>query len=139
MDIKYEKTITVEDYNNLRSSAGWTILPLRQAQSSIDHSDYLVVAKDGGKTIGMARVITDGGFVALILDVIVLPEYQGKGIGKTLLQMIMTFIQNNLDLGELAHVVLMAAKGKEGFYQKFGFEERPNDHQGAGMSQWIKK
>jgi hypothetical protein len=28
---------------------------------------------------------------------------------------------------------LMSAKGKEAFYQKLGFYERPNDHEGAGM------
>jgi hypothetical protein len=32
---------------------------------------------------------------------------------------------------------LMAARGKEGFYKKFGFIERPNDEKGAGMSQWA--
>jgi hypothetical protein len=51
----------------------------------------------------------------------------------------MTYIKSKLDQGEIAYVALMAAKGKEGFYQKFGFEERPNDHLGAGMTQWIKK
>ncbi|MDF2944299.1 MAG: GCN5-related N-acetyltransferase [Herbinix sp.] len=139
MNIRYEGTITVSDYNYLRSTAGWGMLPLKQAQAGIDRSDFLVVAKEEDKTIGMARVITDGGCVALILDVVVLPEYQGKGIGKTILQMILSYIENNLDTGEIAYVALMAAKGKEGFYQKLGFEERPNDHHGAGMTQWIKK
>jgi len=36
-------------------------------------------------------------------------------------------------------VNLMSAKGREHFYEKFGFEIRPNDNLGAGMSQWIKK
>ena len=32
---------------------------------------------------------------------------------------------------------LMAAQGKEPFYRKFGFEERPNGRLGAGMDQWF--
>jgi N-acetylglutamate synthase-like GNAT family acetyltransferase len=115
------------------------MLPIKQAQSGIDRSDYIIAAKKEDKTIGMARVLTDSGCVALILDVVVLPEYQGNGIGNTMLRMIMSYIERNLDEGEIAYVALMAAKGKEGFYQKFGFEERPNDHHGAGMTQWIKK
>jgi len=74
MDIQYDNSITVTDYNNLRSSAGWGMLPIKQAQSGIDRSDYLVAAKEEDKTIGMARAITDSGCVALILDVVVLPE-----------------------------------------------------------------
>jgi GNAT superfamily N-acetyltransferase len=139
MEIRYDNSITVTEYNNLRSSAGWGMLPTKQAQSGIDRSDYIIAAKKEDKTIGMARVLTDSGCVALILDVVVLPEYQGNGIGNAMLQMIMSYIERNLDEGEIAYVALMAAKGKEGFYQKFGFEERPNDHHGAGMTQWIKK
>jgi hypothetical protein len=36
-------------------------------------------------------------------------------------------------------ICLLAAKGKEEFYKKFGFEERPNEKSGSGMSQWVKK
>jgi GNAT superfamily N-acetyltransferase len=87
----------------------------------------------------MSRVLTDGGCVALILDVVVLPEYQGKGIGRDLMLSVMKYINDRLDPNEVSHVCLMAAKGKEDFYKKFGFEERPNDKSGAGMTQCIKK
>jgi hypothetical protein len=43
-----------------------------------------------------------------------------------------------LGKGQKVYVNLMSAKGKEPFYKKFGFEERPNDKVGAGMTQWIK-
>jgi hypothetical protein len=32
----------------------------------------------------------------------------------------------------------MAAKGKENFYKKLNFIERPNEHYGAGMIQFIE-
>lgn len=139
MNIVYSNTIDVTDYSNLRASAGWHMLPQRQAQKGINRSDYLVSAFDGKKAVGMARVLTDGGCVALLLDVVVLPEYQGMGIGKTMIQMSMTYIKSTLKNGEIAYVCLMAAPGKEEFYKKFGFEARPNDYQGAGMTQWVRK
>jgi hypothetical protein len=33
----------------------------------------------------------------------------------------------------------MAAKDKEGFYEKFGFVSRPRENRGAGMDMWITK
>ena len=36
-----------------------------------------------------------------------------------------------------AYAVLMASKGKEAFYERYGFISRPNEKQGAGMQQRI--
>lgn len=139
MDISYVNTISVTDYNNLRVSAGWGPIPEKQAQAGIDNSTYKVAAIVDGRTVGMVRLITDGGCVNFIQDVVVLPEYQRQSIGMTMLQMVMDYIKDHLQTGEIAYVGLMAAMGKEDFYKKFGFEERPNDHHGAGMTQWIRK
>ncbi|MBH1941586.1 GNAT family N-acetyltransferase [Mobilitalea sibirica] len=139
MNVTYSHSISLKDYNTLRDSAGWQKLPERQAQKGIDHSVFLVSAIVEDKTVGMARLVTDGGCVAIILDVVVLPTYQKMGIGKTMIERIMSYIDNNLEAGELMYVCLMSAKGKESFYRKFGFEERPNEHVGAGMTKWVRK
>ena len=34
---------------------------------------------------------------------------------------------------------LMAAIGKEEFYEKFGFVSRPRSNRGAGMDMWLTK
>lgn len=138
MNIIYDNSLSVEDYLQLRKSAGWGVFPKRQAQAGINNSAYVIAARADGKTIAMARVITDGGYVAFIMDVVVLPEYQGQGIGSTMLQMIMTYLRNMITDDERMNVCLMSAKGKEGFYKQFGFLERPNDKMGAGMSMFIK-
>lgn len=139
LNIMYDHNLDVTDYNNLRDSAGWGRIPEKQARAGLSRSDFVIAAKDGERTVGMSRVLTDGGCVALILDVVVHPEYQGKGIGRTLMQSVMNYINNRIAQGEVGHICLMAAKGKEDFYKKFGFEERPNEKQGAGMTQWIYK
>lgn len=59
MDITYGNTISVMDYNSLRSSAGWEVLPEKKAQVGILNSAYLVSANINNKTIGMARVIME--------------------------------------------------------------------------------
>lgn len=139
LDIQYKNSISVADYNHLRKSAGWKQIAYKQAQVGINNSAYLVAAIYGDITIGMARVVSDGGYIAIIVDVIVLPEFQGKGIGKAMMNMVMEFIKNSIVEGEAVYVNLMAAKGRETFYKQFGFEERPDEKLGAGMTQWISK
>lgn len=139
MEIQYINAISVEDYNRLRKSVGWSEIPPRQAQTGLNNTAFQVAAVDGGIPVGMARVIQDGGYVALISDVVVHPEYQGYGIGKAMLNRIMEHIHSGMEPGDRIMVNLLAAKGKETFYKKCGFAERPNEEQGAGMSQWILK
>jgi hypothetical protein len=40
---------------------------------------------------------------------------------------------------EEAMICLMSAKGKEPFYARYGFLERPNAEFGAGMIQFIRR
>ncbi len=110
-----------------------------QIKRGLENSAFIVAAKDGENTVGMARYISDGGYVVFIVDVIVLPEYQRKGIGKVMVGKIMEHIRCNLKDGYCIQVDLMAAKGKENFYEEFGFIKRPNDTFGCGMTQRIKK
>jgi len=138
-DIQFVHTIEEEEYNFLRKSVGWPVLSARQALLSINNSSYFVACRHDSKTIGMTRVAGDGGYIAYIADVIVIPEYQGLGIGKTMVGMAMQAIKDGMQEGETVFVNLMAAKEKEPFYNKFGFVVRPNEAHGAGMTQYLKK
>jgi len=138
-DINYINEISVADYKMLRLSVGWTEIEETQALTGLKNTRFVVVAKHGNKTVGMARWITDGGYIAFIADVIVLPEYQGKGIGKSMMTKLMDDIKNSLNEGQCLYIGLMASKGKEDFYKKFDFVDRPNDSFGAGMTFWFAK
>ncbi|SHO46045.1 GNAT family N-acetyltransferase [Anaerocolumna xylanovorans] len=134
MKIELKHSLTVEDYNAVRKSVGWKEIPSKQAKRGLSNTYYLTAAVIDGQTAGMARLISDGGYVAYIADVIVNPEYQGQGIGRMILNDIMDYIKNTLSQGEQVMVILVAAKGKEEFYEKFGFIKRPNEEYGAGMT-----
>jgi GNAT superfamily N-acetyltransferase len=82
MDIQYDSTISEKDYNRLRRSVGWDEIPPRTAQAGLDNSEYLISAVCGGEPVGMARIVSDGGYVRYIADVVVHPDYQGCGIGR---------------------------------------------------------
>ncbi len=137
MNVQYTDQISVMDYNHLRKSVGWQELEVQQAQTGIDNSAFLVAAVTEGKTVGVTRVVSDSGYIVIIVDVIVLPEYQGNGIGKTMMRKAMDYVRSTLSDGQCVFVNLMAAKDRESFYSQFGFEIRPNENAGAGMTQYI--
>lgn len=139
MEVSYCNTLSAEDFSRLRDAVGWARMSVRQTETGLSHTEFLVAAKDGNRTVGCARIIGDGGYVAYISDVIVHPDYQGHGIGKAMIGQLLEFIRSNVEPGERVMVFLLAAKGRESFYRQFGFFDRPNDAWGAGMMQWIKK
>lgn len=133
--ITYDKTITFEEYNELRTLVGWGTISERQFNISIPNSRFITVGKCDGKTVSMTRAVGDGGYHLLIVDVIVHPDYQRQGIGREMISQLMDFVRNGyIEKGETTMVSLLSAKGKEAFYEKNGFVRRPNDERGAGMS-----
>ncbi len=137
MNVQYTDQISAQGYNHLRKSVAWQELEIKQAQTGIDNSAFLVAAKADGKTVGVTRVVSDGGYIVIIVDVIVLSEYQGNGIGKTMMRKAMDYVRSTLSDGQCVFVNLMATKDRESFYSQFGFEIRPNENVGAGMTQYI--
>ena len=70
-------------------------------------------------------------------EAIVVPKYQGNGLGRVIMEHVMDFIHEQLKPGYRFMVSLCSAKGKEEFYKKFGFIVKPNDDVGPGMHQWF--
>jgi len=67
----------------------------------------------GDTAIGMARVIGDGVINAYIQDVIIAPDYRGKGVGKAVMQALISQMRHNLPTN--CTIGLMAAKEQDDF------------------------
>ena len=134
----YNNTLSVKEYCELRSSVGWQAIIEEQAQSGLDNSDFIIACHDKKEIAGCARVFWDKGYIAYLADVMVKPEYQKKGIGKNLVNECISYIDSQLKDDWRIKIVIVSAKGKEAFYEKFGFELRPNENDGAGMQLWRK-
>ena len=137
MDITITNTISPEEYLGLRQAVGWSVFPREQAESGLQNS-HVICFRDKEKAVALGRVIWDHGYSILISDVIVTPEYQGQGLGRKLMEEIMSYIRSLLKPGYRIMISLMAAENKQGFYKKFGFIERPSELFGPGMHQWIE-
>ena len=136
LDYEITKTITPAEYMSMREAVGWGLFPLEEAEKSLKDS-YIWCIRVESRAIGLGRVIWDHGYVIYIADIIVLPEYQGQGLGRVIMENIMAFIHEQLKPGYRFMVSLSSAKGKDTFYEKFGFRERPNEDAGAAMDQWL--
>ncbi len=137
MELTFTHTISIEDYNVLRQSVDFISIRPKRAKIALENSLYTLIALDGNKPIGMARVVGDGGYVYFICDVIVRPEYQSQGIGRQIIEQVLSWLEHQVEEGETIMVNLMSAMGKEEFYEKHGFHKRPFGNHGSGMSRWI--
>lgn len=136
--ITFTHTITIEEYNKLRASVDFITIRPNRAATALNNSLYTLIAMDGTKPIGMARVVGDGGYVYFICDVIVRPEYQSNGLGRRIIESVLSWLKDQVNDGETIMVNLMSAMNKEPFYEKLGFNKRPFGNHGSGMSLWLK-
>lgn len=136
-NITFTNKISIDDYNNLRESVDFITIRPNRAQIALENSLYILIAMDGDKPVGMARVVGDGGYVYFICDVIVRPSYQSQGLGRRIIETLLAWLEDSVEEGETIMVNLMSAYGKEPFYEKHGFHRRPFGNHGSGMSRWI--
>ena len=135
--IRYVDHITPEEYMELRRRVGWMEFPLEEARNCVENAYMVLCVRDDEEAVGVVRLLWDGGYVAFLSDVIVDPRYQRKGIGRTLVEAVIKRIKYDMKPGYKVKLNLNSAKGKEPFYEKFGFKVRPNEEAGAGMDQWL--
>ena len=128
-----DNALTAQDFIQLKKAAGWLIdRPLEQVERALQNGLFNVCAVCDGKVVGMGRLVGDGALYWYVQEIVVLPEYQGKGIGKAIVRRLIEHIRRSAIPGTQAHVGLIAVEGKESFYEQFGFTVIS-----TGMRQWI--
>lgn len=123
---------TAKQWMELRESVGWATFDEESAQKSLEATGFCVSAFEDGELIGMARVLGDGIICFYVGNVMVRPDRQREGIGREIMDEIMLYLDEHAAKGAIAS--LLSIKGKEEFYTRFGFEKRPDDRNGCGMS-----
>ncbi len=88
-----------------------------QLETVIEHSLCFGLYR-GENQIGFARVVTDFATFAYLGDVYVLPDFQGEGLGKWLMEV----ISDHPDLQGFRRWVL-ATRDAHVLYEKYGFTE----------------
>jgi GNAT superfamily N-acetyltransferase len=96
-------------------------------QKSFSGSASVIFVYDDDLLIGFARAISDGVTQAAVYDVAVLPAFQGNGIGKLMMEQIVSSLPG-------CSFILYASPGKEPFYEKLNFRKMK-----TGMALFVKQ
>lgn len=132
--IKYIEHIpSAEEFNYLTNSVGWGIRKNNIVDEALKNTLYSLCVYDDDKLIGYGRIIGDKTIFLYIQDIMVVPEYQSKHIGTGIMKNLLKKINGYKKINPNIRTYLGASKGKESFYEKFGFISRPNENLGSGM------
>ena len=92
--VEYEDRLaTVAEFGELFDSVGWPRYEAPSSAAALDGSLFGTVAMDEGEVVAMGRVVGDGGKFFYIQDLIVRPEYQGRGIGRQIVRRLTSMIE----------------------------------------------
>jgi predicted GNAT family acetyltransferase len=121
MEIKRNQNLEEINWNRLTElfeKVQWGHRPPEIIRSAFEKSSQTVFIYENEKLIAFGRTVDDGKFYALLVDVIVDPAHQRKGIG--------TIIITNLkeQLAGYLFVTLTAEPSKKEFYEKIGWKKQ---------------
>jgi ribosomal protein S18 acetylase RimI-like enzyme len=125
MAITYRAVKEVEPnrLGDLFLSVNWPIgYQPDKLQRAFSRSDQVITAWDGEKLVGLVNTIADGSVTAFIPYLLVNPEYQKQGIGRTLIGMILSAYEG------YERIVLLTEKDMVDFYKKCGFIDAQGIH-----------
>ena len=97
MDNKFviEDDFSAEEYNELTASVGWGRKKNDFVEKALKRSTFLKCIRYNNHIVAMGRAIGDG-MAYIIADVAVDSKYQGKGLGKLIMQELIKEITNIL-------------------------------------------
>lgn len=116
IEYKLDKTIPENELKNLFLSVEWSSGQYpKRLKAALENSDTLLSAWDGDKLVGLINALSDKVMTVYFHYLLVVPEYQSRGIGRKLVEMMLDKYQ------EYDRKVLIAYNDKLEFYKKCGF------------------
>lgn len=117
------------DYMRLRAAAGMSARSLEGAEIGLPNSWFAVTIRHEDRAVGMGRIIGDGGTAFQIVDIVVEPAHQKRGLGKRIMTALMDRLHATAPAN--AYVSLIADGDAQHLYAKYGFA--PTAPESIGM------
>ena len=125
-----DREIDLYDLEELCDAVGWSRRPLRKVKKAIQHSFMVVsmweIKGTRRRLVGFSRATSDHAFNATIWDVVVHPDFQGRGLGKALMQQLIKRLRGE----DISNVTLFADPHVVDFYKQLGFMADPEGIKG---------
>ena len=123
-----EAKIPIKCYQSMRVKCGLSAKSDEACEIGLNNSLYSILLKEGDKVIAMGRVVGDGGCFCQVVDICVIPEKQGKGVGKLIMENISEFIRTSLPRS--CYTSLIADGDASFLYERFGFKNTMPESKG---------
>jgi GNAT superfamily N-acetyltransferase len=115
-----ERLPTPEEHQRLVQAVGWAQGDqVDRSRVTLSGARFGVVAVNGEHAVGTGIVLGDGTTFAYLKDIVVHPEWQGRGIGTRIVEGLLAIIRRSRPDGML--VTLFTAQHLAEFYEQFGF------------------
>ncbi|NNJ25588.1 GNAT family N-acetyltransferase [Alienimonas chondri] len=125
--LKYDRDLPREPVLALYRANDWSSADKPDALlSALANSERVVSAWANDLLIGLGNAISDGALVVYYPHLLVLPEWQGRGVGRAIAEAMQTFY------GDFHQQVLLADTPAIGFYERNGFVAPP-----GAAAMWI--
>lgn len=112
----FNKPVSVKALADLRESVGWNRME-SEYKNHLLTSYYHIAVYEKEALIGYIDCVSNGVTDAYIQDLMVRPDYQGRGIGTDLMEKMIDYLKNK-------HIYMISVvfdESLKAFYKKFGF------------------
>lgn len=116
MIYKINELIKPEDVSSLREAVGWNRMD-QELRNPLFTSYCHIAVYEGNKLIGYIDSTSNGVTDAYIQDLMVHPNFQGKGIGTELVNQMIAYMKEK----QIYMVSVVFEKELKSFYERFGF------------------
>lgn len=119
-----ERAPGIDDYRRLRTATGLSPKSEDASRRGLANTSYGVSLLRRDEVVGMGRIVGDDGCFYFVVDIAVVPELQGRGLGKRIMDALDAWLRANAPAS--AHVSLFADGEAKHLYAKYGFAQ--SDH-----------
>ncbi|MBQ8638879.1 MAG: GNAT family N-acetyltransferase [Lachnospiraceae bacterium] len=118
MTYQYNEIVSAKALSDLRESVGWNRME-NEYESPLMTSFYHIAVYENRKLVGYVDCVSNGVTDAYIQDLMVHPDYQGKGIGTDLMNQMIRYLKEK----RIYMVSVVFEERLKPFYDKFGFNQ----------------
>ena len=116
MIYKYNETVSAKALSDLRESVGWNRME-DEYNNPLMTSYYHIAVYEDDKLVGYIDSVSNGVTDAYIQDLMVHPDYQGKGLGTELMNQMIAYLKEN----RIYIISVVFEESLKPFYDRFGF------------------
>ena len=118
MIYKYNEKIDVKELCDLRQSVGWNRMEKEMADPRLKSYYHIAVyEEEKQKLIGFVDSVSNGVTDAYIQDLMVHPDFQGKGLGSELMNKMIDYLKK----AGIYMISVLYDESLKDFYSRFGF------------------